>query len=129
MKKDGEFIDEFSYKLQGSPCGDVSKKGFCHYPESVLDLFPDDEALVEWSVEGYAGISLNDKSGNCLGTINKYDLEKINSIQRTEIPISELTVALQCGGSDSYSGIPWRNVDGTYHSGICQDIQNATALS
>ena len=33
------------------------------------------------------------------------DLEKINSIQRTEIPISELTVALQCGGSDSYSGI------------------------
>jgi len=33
------------------------------------------------------------------------DLEKINSIQRTDIPISELTVALQCGGSDSYSGI------------------------
>ena len=69
MKKDGEFIDDFSYKLQGSPCGDVSKKGFCHYPESVLDLFPDDEALVKWSVEGYAGISLNDKSGNCIGTI------------------------------------------------------------
>jgi len=33
------------------------------------------------------------------------DLEEINSIQRTNIPISELTVALQCGGSDSYSGI------------------------
>tara|TARA_Y100001970_G_scaffold218185_1_gene267528 strand:- start:173 stop:1675 length:1503 start_codon:yes stop_codon:yes gene_type:complete len=32
-------------------------------------------------------------------------LEKLNSIEREDIPISELTVALQCGGSDSYSGI------------------------
>ncbi len=32
-------------------------------------------------------------------------LNEINSISRTNIPISELTVALQCGGSDSYSGI------------------------
>ncbi len=32
-------------------------------------------------------------------------LNQINSISRTNIPISELTVALQCGGSDSYSGI------------------------
>ena len=32
-------------------------------------------------------------------------LNKINSISRTNIPVSELTVALQCGGSDSYSGI------------------------
>jgi len=33
------------------------------------------------------------------------DLDEINSIKRTNISISELTVALQCGGSDSYSGI------------------------
>ena len=33
------------------------------------------------------------------------EMEDMNSIKRTNIPISELTVALQCGGSDSYSGI------------------------
>ena len=33
------------------------------------------------------------------------NINEINSIQRKEISISELTVALQCGGSDSYSGI------------------------
>ncbi len=32
-------------------------------------------------------------------------LEYINSVKRTDIPVSELTLALQCGGSDSYSGI------------------------
>ena len=29
----------------------------------------------------------------------------INSIERSKTPLSELNLALQCGGSDSYSGI------------------------
>jgi len=33
------------------------------------------------------------------------EIPKINSYQRTKTPISELNLALQCGGSDSYSGI------------------------
>ncbi len=33
------------------------------------------------------------------------EIPKINSFKRTEMPISELNLALQCGGSDSYSGI------------------------
>ncbi len=32
-------------------------------------------------------------------------LNDINKIRRTNIPVSELILALQCGGSDSYSGI------------------------
>lgn len=33
------------------------------------------------------------------------EVPKINSTERTKAPLSELTLALQCGGSDSYSGI------------------------
>ncbi len=69
MKMDGKLVKNYSYELQGSPCGDVTKKGFCHYPEGVIDLFPDNEDLVQWKVEGYVGISLKDKSGNCIGTL------------------------------------------------------------
>jgi len=69
MKKDDEFVNEFSYELRGSPCGDVLKNGFCHYPERVIDLFPEDEALVQWNAEGYVGISLEGKSGKCIGTL------------------------------------------------------------
>jgi altronate hydrolase len=32
-------------------------------------------------------------------------LPRVNSVERTVTPISELTLALQCGGSDSWSGI------------------------
>ena len=33
------------------------------------------------------------------------ELPKINKLERSESPLSKLTLALQCGGSDSYSGI------------------------
>ena len=33
------------------------------------------------------------------------ELDTFNKFTRTKIPISELNIALQCGGSDSYSGI------------------------
>jgi len=69
MKMDGKLVKNYSYELQGSPYGDVSKKGFCHYPEGVIDLFPDDVEFVQRKVEGYVGISLKDKSGDCIGTI------------------------------------------------------------
>jgi altronate dehydratase len=32
-------------------------------------------------------------------------LDKVNAIERTAVPLSELKIALQCGGSDAFSGI------------------------
>jgi altronate hydrolase len=32
-------------------------------------------------------------------------LPQVNAVQREEVPLSELTVALQCGGSDGWSGV------------------------
>ncbi|MAW14381.1 MAG: galactonate dehydratase [Rhodobacteraceae bacterium] len=32
-------------------------------------------------------------------------LPQVNDISRTKVPVSELSVALQCGGSDAYSGV------------------------
>ena len=69
MKKDGEFVESFSYELQGSPCGDVSKNGFRHYPDGIIDLFPDDESLVQWNMSGYVGVPLIAESGDCIGTL------------------------------------------------------------
>ncbi len=32
-------------------------------------------------------------------------LEPVNAVQRVELPLSELKIALQCGGSDAFSGV------------------------
>ena len=69
MKRDGQLVKNYSYELQGTPCGNILKKGFCHYPEGIIDLFPDDVELAQWKAEGYVGLSLKDKYGNCIGTL------------------------------------------------------------
>ena len=55
-------------------------------------------------------------------------LEKINHIKRTKIPVSELTVGLQCGGSDSYSGIT-ANPSLGYASDLLIDYGGSSILS
>ena len=49
------------------------------------------------------GDSQDDSGGHCRGRIEL--LPTVNQIERTPQPISELMVALQCGGSDSWSGV------------------------
>ncbi len=77
MKKDGGFVDDFSYELKGSPCAEVSKKGYCFYPEGVIDLFPDDKALVQFNAEGYVGIPLKNKRGDFIGVISALSRHKL----------------------------------------------------
>lgn len=52
-----------------------------------------------------------DLSGNfsvdidkCIGLV-KGRLDQVNSYQRESVPLSKLSVAQQCGGSDAFSGI------------------------
>ena len=55
-------------------------------------------------------------------------LPDLNSERRVKIPISELTVALQCGGSDSYSGITANPALG-YASDLLVEQGGSTILS
>ncbi len=47
-------------------------------------------------------------------------LPSVNSVQRTTQPISELTLALQCGGSDSWSGVTANPVVGLMADEVVQ---------
>jgi altronate hydrolase len=53
-------------------------------------------------------------------------LPRVNAIQRTEQPISELKLALQCGGSDSWSGVTANPVVGLLSDEIVR--QGGTVL-
>ncbi|MCP1833745.1 MULTISPECIES: UxaA family hydrolase [Bradyrhizobium] len=68
------------------------------------------------NLDGVLGGSAGDalviqQSGGTAATVRagierlEASLERANNIQRTPVPASELKVALQCGGSDGYSGI------------------------
>jgi len=65
----GEFGDNFTYCLEGTPCDKVVWKKLCLYPKNVRELFPGDTLLMEMGAEGYIGIPLFASSGKPLGII------------------------------------------------------------
>ncbi len=93
-------------------------EGFKHHPNFIrvfviglgcecaqISLYQDkneDDSVVYMNIQDEGGTKkiINRVSSQILEM-----LPELNIVERTKIPISELTVALQCGGSDSYSGI------------------------
>jgi PAS domain S-box-containing protein len=70
MIMDGNLCtNSISYDVQKSPCGEVIKKGFLLYPDSVRELFPENSLLQDLRAMGYAGTPLKDGTGKVLGLL------------------------------------------------------------
>jgi PAS domain S-box-containing protein len=69
MILDGKTIPDYSYDLKGTPCDDVTEKGFCLYPDKVIDLFPESRDLVDLNITGYAGTPLINSQGQTIGIL------------------------------------------------------------
>ncbi len=69
MVLDGTMVSEYSYHLSGTPCADVSRKGYCVFPEHVAALFPEDKKLAAMGAEGYAGIPLLGRNNKPMGIL------------------------------------------------------------
>ena len=70
MVLDNKRIHKFRYNLTGTPCEEVSKSGFCIYPEGVIEKFPDDVDLSELGAEGYVGVRLQNSDGEAIGILS-----------------------------------------------------------
>jgi len=65
---EGQIIDNQEWELAGTPCEDVIKGKFCHYPSDVWKLFPKSQG-----VESFLGVPLKDVDGNVLGHLAIFD--------------------------------------------------------
>ena len=63
----GRILENVEWDLAGTPCEDVVKGNFCHYPTGVSDSFPTDAALVEMGIDSYRGVPLVAANGEHLG--------------------------------------------------------------
>jgi hypothetical protein len=75
---DGQFLDNFEYKIAGTPCEAVYKEGSLAHTSGTSDIYPDDEMLAELNIESYVGYALYDSGGKVLGHLGILD-EKILS--------------------------------------------------
>jgi PAS domain S-box-containing protein len=61
--------EHFAYALKGSPCERAAAGDICVYETGVAHLFPDDAALSEQGIEGYAGAPIIDRTGKVIGLL------------------------------------------------------------
>lgn len=75
---DGEFIEDFEYRIKGTPCEVVlGKKELLHIPKHVIDLYPEDEDLRAQQAMSYIGAPLLDHDGNILGNLAIMDRKEM----------------------------------------------------
>ncbi|MEO5715571.1 MAG: PAS domain S-box protein [Luteolibacter sp.] len=74
---DGRRMEPINYQLAGTPCENVMKGSLCVHARDVKTLFPADETLVEFDVEGYAGIPLFDSNESVCGIMMVFSHQPI----------------------------------------------------
>lgn len=64
-----DWLENFTYPLEGTPCQKVVGTELCIFPENVQALFPDAPVLVDWEIECYIGTPLYDSNGRATGSL------------------------------------------------------------
>jgi len=88
----GAIVDNFSYRLDDTPCANVVGHSTCAYPDHVQQVFPKDVLLQQMSVESYIGTPLFDAAGKPIGLIVVLDTRPMASSSQVQ-PILEIFAA------------------------------------
>lgn len=86
--EDGVVSDNFQYSLANSPCSDVFSFGACIFPNAVQQIFPNDNTLVEFNIEGYLGEPLVTSEGETVGLLVALYKQEIDDPQLSGILFS-----------------------------------------
>ncbi len=82
---DGGLVDEYEYDVAGTPCEHVIKKRqLIHYPQRVIELFPNDPDLPDLHAVAYMGAPLLDVDGTVLGHLAVLDSKVMPAQERCE---------------------------------------------
>jgi len=79
------YVEDYEYPLRGTPCEQVIEKAcLIHYPERVIELFPDDQDLVKLNAVSYAGVPLLRADGSVMGHLSALDTKALHLVSDLE---------------------------------------------
>jgi len=81
----GKMVDNFVYRLAGTPCANVVGNNACFHASGVRQMFPEDRMLADIGAESYIGSSLSDSSGKPLGILVIVDSKPLANPERAEV--------------------------------------------
>ena len=74
MWAEGAWVDDYEYDLKGTPCAPVMESSkLVHFPDRLLELFPDDPDLEPLGAVSYMGVPFLDSDGRILGHLAVMD--------------------------------------------------------
>jgi PAS domain S-box-containing protein len=75
---DGQWIQNYEVDIAGTPCEQVIERAnLVHFPDNLLELFPEDPDVREIGAVSYMGIPLKDIDGRILGHLAVIDRRPI----------------------------------------------------
>jgi PAS domain S-box-containing protein len=70
----GQYIEDYEYNIAGTPCEVVvEQRRLVHYPDRIIDLFPNDPDLTALNAVSYAGVPFFRSNGTVLGHLSALD--------------------------------------------------------
>ena len=81
----GEYVQDFEYNIEGTPCEVVIEEvRLVHYPERIIELFPNDPDLVAFNAVSYAGVPLLNAEGRVFGHLSALDTRPLELFPELE---------------------------------------------
>jgi PAS domain S-box-containing protein len=75
---DGQWVQNYEVDIAGTPCEQVIDTAtFVHFPDNLLELFPDDQDVKDIGAVSYMGMPLKDTDGRILGHLAVIDRRPI----------------------------------------------------
>jgi PAS domain S-box-containing protein len=72
------FIDFYEHPIDGTPCEAVlTARKLVHYPDRILDLYPNEADLREFNAVSYMGVPLFDLDGTIMGHLAVLDTQPL----------------------------------------------------
>ncbi len=69
------FGENFEYHLAGTSCIEIVNHKPCDYPENLQPLFPEDLDLVDFNIQGYWDVPLQNSAGDAIGVLAVLDVK------------------------------------------------------
>ena len=76
-----EIIDNISYSLKGTPCGNVMNSDYICVPNFVQELFPHDSLLIQMGINGYLGVAIKNSQDECTHILVSLSKKPIKDIE------------------------------------------------
>ena len=100
---DGDFLDNLTYGLAGTPCALVLEKGIAFTAGHAAEMYPGDTVLADWQIDSYMGVACYAVDGALVGHVGVMNDAPFDNPRRVETELRSVAIELGPAWGRSWS--------------------------